>query len=702
MPARTWKNQSIINTTVAGDQLNSAAAALADGGYIITWQSGGYSGDTSIMAQRFDAFGAKVGTEFLVEEGDTGFERDPSVDQLSNGSILITWADQYQQSTTDVDIQGMIIAPNGTRTSLNLVGSGGDEREAKVVANGDQFAVVYTNYSYSSGDVLLNRYDLSGANLGSAAVNTTLTAGLQGYSDVALLLTGNLAVSWYNGGTEIRIRVFNGSAQSLGPETVINTSSNNVTNPSVTALADGGFIATWEAFTSGTGWDVRGRIFDSAGNAATGDFSLSQIRSSTEISSVVAALPTGGFLAVWDGGNGIHSQLFDAFGGRLGQEQTLWTGSFGFVQENGSRVTADTLADGRVLLTWTAYGDSGADIRSMIVDPRDGIVTGTGSDDLLLGSDQLSDDISGSWGSDDLRGLKGDDNLSGDDGNDYLDGGLGADIMAGGAGGDTFIVDNLADEVLEFNEAGADLVKSSISYTLGANVENLTLIGTSKINGVGNELANALTGNDAVNRLDGLGGSDTLDGGLGADAMYGGLGDDTFIVDNVGDRTIDVASGGTDTVLSSVSFTLIGQVDNLTLTGTDAINATGSSLANVITGNGANNILAGGGGADTFVFASNLGPNNIDTITDFSVVQDTIHLDQSVFTAFTVLGPVTATQFQDLSKGAADGFDRIIYDRPNGDLYYDADGSGAAFTAIKFADIQNSAALTYADFLIIA
>jgi Ca2+-binding RTX toxin-like protein len=174
--------------------------------------------------------------------------------------------------------------------------------------------------------------------------------------------------------------------------------------------------------------------------------------------------------------------------------------------------------------------------------------------------------------------------------------------MAGGAGNDTYVVDNTDDTVTEGSGAGTDTVQSSVTFTLGFNVENLTLTGTAAINGTGNTLVNALTGNGAANVLNGL---------AGADTMAGGAGNDTYIVDNISDTVTEAAGAGTDTVQSSVTVTLSANVENLTLTGTAAINGTGNTLANILFGNSANNILTGGAGNDTYLFSRGGGQDKI-------------------------------------------------------------------------------------------
>ena len=164
-----------------------------------------------------------------------------------------------------------------------------------------------------------------------------------------------------------------------------------------------------------------------------------------------------------------------------------------------------------------------------------------------------------------------------------------AAALIAGLGNDTYVVDNTGDVVTENAGAGTDAVNSSITYTLTANVENLTLTGVAALNGTGNELNNTLTGNAAAN---------TLDGGAGADAMIGGVGNDTYVVDNAGDAVTENAGAGTDTVNSAINYILTTNVENLTLTGAAALNGTGNGLNNTLTGNDAANMLNGGAGND--------------------------------------------------------------------------------------------------------
>ena len=258
------------------------------------------------------------------------------------------------------------------------------------------------------------------------------------------------------------------------------------------------------------------------------------------------------------------------------------TGSFG-----GSDGVDLVVNDGTMIGTVSlAAGDDTYNGRGGVV--TGDVVGGAGKDTLLGGA---GDEI--------FKGGSEDDAIEGGAGNDSLDGGTGADQMTGGAGGDSYSVDNIGDIVTEKAGEGTDTVLSSISYTLTDNVEDLTLIGSSDIDGTGNGLANFLSGNDGKNTLKGLAGNDLIDGGAGIDRLEGGTGNDTYAVDDAGDVVVELADQGTDKVYSSANaYMLSGNVERLELVG-NAVSGTGNALANLLTGNAGQNLLKGLEGNDT-------------------------------------------------------------------------------------------------------
>lgn len=265
-----------------------------------------------------------------------------------------------------------------------------------------------------------------------------------------------------------------------------------------------------------------------------------------------------------------------------------------------------------------------------------------------------------------LFGLAGADLLIGGKGNDLLNGGSGADVMQGGLGNDVYVVDDVSDVVTEAAKGGTDTVQADLgSFTLGTGCENLTYVGVGAFDGTGNAVANTMIGGGQNDTLRGLAGNDVLhgnagndilDGGAGTDKMFGGAGDDSYVVDVSGDKVTEVASAGTDTVLTSLkTYTLGANVENLTFTGLVAFKGTGNALDNAITGGAGNDtltgnagadtlnggggddiliggagadVLTGGAGADVFRFGALNESNTVfsDTITDFDVSADLIDL----------------------------------------------------------------------------
>ena len=469
--------------------------------------------------------------------------------------------------------------------------------------------------------------------------------------------------------------------------------------------------------------------------------------------------------------------------------------------------SANNIIDGNVGGGDRLEGGLGNDI--YIVDTTDDVIVDTGGYDRiqssvtfsLVGHNDIENLTLTGTSHINATGNAGTNVLTGNSGDNVLDGNGGRDYLAGGVGNDTYVVDSTDDTVTESHAShGIDTVRVGFSYTLGAHLENLVLTGYDAINGTGNELANAITGNGNHNVLDGRGGVDVLNGGAGndtyivdatnetvieengggydrvlssatyalsdtyyveelvltgsahinatgnsranrlegnsgnnelnggggADRMIGGAGNDTYYVDNAFDRLVENEGEGIDTVYASVSFSLAYQhLDNLVLTGGAGINGHGNSLDNMITGNDAGNelhgisghdVLGGGGGddkihgdlgndsltggdgADGFYFDTALNAEtNVDTIEDFSAINDAIFLDRTIFNAIASDGTLDPSAFR-AGTSAQDADDRIVYDSATGRIWYDSDGSGGA-AAILFAMVDPGTPLDHLDFI---
>lgn len=248
---------------------------------------------------------------------------------------------------------------------------------------------------------------------------------------------------------------------------------------------------------------------------------------------------------------------------------------------------------------------------------------------------QLSDssmNLMGSASKDTLVGGSDQDTLAALAGNDTLDGGLGDDLMIGGEGNDVYFVDSTGDQVVELSGQGVDTVRSSVSFTLGENIENLELMAwdnyddfddTVHLDATGNALNNIIRGNFTNN---------LLDGGAGADTLIGGFGNDTYVIDNAFDVVVERFAQGTDTVISRIeSYTLGTYVENLRLEGAGALIGIGNDEINEIYGGTADNTLYGGGGndtldggfgADTMIGGSGFDRYIVDNVNDVIIEED--------------------------------------------------------------------------------
>lgn len=312
-----------------------------------------------------------------------------------------------------------------------------------------------------------------------------------------------------------------------------------------------------------------------------------------------------------------------------------------------------------------------------------------------------------------VNGSQSVDTIIGNGAANVIDGRGGADTLRGLTGNDTYVVDNAGDRVLEFSDQGTDTIFSGVSYALlpGQSIEAVRLTSsasTAALNLTGNELNQSLYGNAGNNVLNGRG---------GADRLYGLGGDDTLIVDQLTDQVFESAGQGTDTLYASVSYALAAgqsvEVLRLNLpTSTTAMNLSGNELDQSLYGNAGNNLINGKGGIDflrglagndTFLFDTALGAGNIDRIVDFSSADDTIRLDQTIFTQLG-LGALNPAAYKDIGDPGAvvDATDRILYNDDTGVLSYDADGSGAIAARSIAILVNKPATLTPADFFVVA
>src|SRR6185369_5266220 len=319
--------------------------------------------------------------------------------------------------------------------------------------------------------------------------------------------------------------------------------------------------------------------------------------------------------------------------------------------------------------------------------------------------------------------------LTGTAGRDLLQGFGGADTMAGGAGNDTYIVGT--GDVLS-DTGGIDTVVTDVNWTLGAGFENVTAAGTGKVDMTGNELANLAIGNAGDNYFNMRSGNDTIQGGAGNDwvdmsrfgaASYGddvidgGDGFDTvnFAISAgqssaiVADLTAGMIRGGGIGGAGSASVTsiehVIGAGFNDSFKGSAvAENFEGREGNDTLDGRGGNDTLTGGTGSDSFVFATAPGTGNVDLVSDFVSGTDKAAFDNSVFTALGVDGNFVAGDAR-FAAGAGftsgrDASDRIVYDTSTGNLYYDADGSGAGGAQLV-ATLQDHPAVAATDITVI-
>ena len=672
-----------VNTVTAGDQRAPEVTALKGGGFVVVWEQAANGSDKAkIAAQVFDANANPIGSELTVSSPAPSYladtPEDVSVAATDDGGFAVVWETasldpnrlgSHEIAMRTFDAFGNEVARNMVLRSVNdleLLGIESGDITGDAFANhlvGNDYENVLTGLSGNdtldgglSADVLVGGSgdDIYVVDDGGDVV-TELAS--EGTDEVRSLIS-------YALGSHLENLTLTGSGNIVGTgNDLVNVLTGNVGNN----VLDGGVGA--DALAGGSGDDVY--IVDDGGDVVT-EFSsegTDEVRSSVThtLSANVENLVLTGTDNIDGTGNDLDNILTGSGGNNIldggsGSDTAAYAGLFGDYTYSleGAALVIEGL-EGRDLLSGIevlSFADTDASV-SLVGNQSGNLLLHGGATYRVVGSDNVS--LVGTSSADYFYGGLGSDELVGDAGHDTLDGGLGADTLIGGSGNDVYVVDNVGDVVTELSSEGTDQVRSSVTQTLSANVENLVLTGSDNIDGTGNDLANTLTGNGGNNTLTGGAGNDTLDGGLDADTLIGGSGDDVYVVDNVGDVVTELSSEGTDEVRSSVTHTLSANVENLVLTGSDNIDGTGNDLANTLTGNGGGNTLDGGLDADTLIGGSGDDVYVVDNVGDVVTELSSEGTDEVRSSISYVLG----SHLEDLTLTGSDNIDGTGNDLAN-------------------------------------
>lgn len=296
-----WGSEFRINTTTLNQQFDSSVTALNNGRFVVTWTDNSELGsDTSsdaVKAQIFNANGSKSGTEFQVNTAELGSQLWSTTTTLADGRFVVAWSDASQ---SDVDFTGeairaQIFNPDGTASGgefvVNATTPSGQTQPAITALASGGFAVIFTDASLSpddnSGAAIRGRvYDASGVPGAEFRVNTT-TISHQNMPTVTGLTDGRFVVSWLcnsasggdTSGNAIRAQMFNADGTKFGVEFLVNTTTlDTQEQPNLTALAGGGFVATWTDHSPPDGGlsvsDIKAQVYAANGVPSGGEISV--------------------------------------------------------------------------------------------------------------------------------------------------------------------------------------------------------------------------------------------------------------------------------------------------------------------------------------------------------------------------------------------------------------------------------------------
>ncbi|MHA4866224.1 calcium-binding protein [Duganella sp. PWIR1] len=607
----------LVNTTTDFQQRFPVATGLGDYGYIVTWQSGQDGGGTSngIYAQKYNWDGSKNGGEFQLNTTTDGPQEAPMIERLSDGSLVVVWRSVSLANQASYVMQHLDTYGNKTGAETMIIDCVNDyvgNIHISWLSTGG-FVVTWTaTPPGGTVQVLARAFTASGVAVGDGPL--VVADGSSGHyaSDVQGLDDGSFMVVWdsqeANGASSIMVRRYDGATQdALTDNLVVSDHPGYGTKnfPTLATSGDGSIVVSWssQGGVLNKGGGVFQQLIDKDGNAEFVVGSTSAAAPAAPTFSVQTIV--GGNLPQYDpayfsasfvllnsplssGATVGNSHLALQGTAALGSVIKIYEGltllaTVGVNDDGRWGAEIEHLSDGTHALSATVtdvYGHTSAKSSAFNLVVSSAILNGTaGADGEVYWGEQGANDAA--------------QTLNGNAGNDTLNGGGGKDTLVGGAGDDTYVVGQTDVVVTEAASAGSDTIKTSVDFTLSANVEN----------GVLTAAGHTLTGNASANQLTGTSGNDSLNGGAGNDTLTGLSGNDTYTVDAAGDVVVEEFSGGVDLV--NVAYTAAGtyvlgaNVENATVTSAAAINLTGNALDNVLIGNAAANKLEGGAGSDT-------------------------------------------------------------------------------------------------------
>lgn len=369
---------AVINDTILGTQTNSKVAALAGGGYVVIWES---DQGNVIYQQRYDASGNEVGGQTLVDDDLSGDQSDASVTGLKDGGYLVVWERDMGSHT---NLYAQRFNAGGNEVDIDGVSAGGNSQfVVQQNAVGNQFLPVVTALSdggfviaWGTNDPAIDAdtgiaariYDASGFSSDEFIVNE-VTSGTQRDVTIAALENNRFVVGWVDqsvNGFDVKARVFDAGDPTSGAEFTLNdVTANRQSDLSITGLANGEFVAIWQANSAqdGSGQGLFAKVFDANGTTRIAEFVVNQVTAGHQENGRIVALADGGFLAVYE--SSIDGDSTGIVGRRF-PPSSDWTGiGDEFVintQQYGDQTLPDAalLSDGSMVVTWSsADGDEG-------------------------------------------------------------------------------------------------------------------------------------------------------------------------------------------------------------------------------------------------------------------------------------------------------------------------------------------------------